>query len=291
MEVVQQAWGWLDERITAEVHTLWRWGSGTELTSTSSTRGLPFVDSPAPIVVAVAIYLTIVVGGLLWINANNLKPREKEPVPLQALVLVHNLFCFALSLYMCVGIVREAIIHKYTFWGNPYNPKEKEMALLLYLFYMSKYVEFMDTIIMIMKRNTRQITFLHVYHHSSISLIWWAIAHHAPGGEAYFSAALNSGVHVFMYAYYFLSAILRNNPKVRAKYLFWGKYLTQLQMFQFMLNLMQAHYDLKHQRGPQFLITILFYYMISLLMLFGNFYVQKYIMSPSKSKKGGKKTE
>lgn len=38
-------------------------------------------------------------------------------------------------------------------------------------------------IIMIMKRNTRQITFLHVYHHSSISLIWWAIAHHAPGGE------------------------------------------------------------------------------------------------------------
>jgi len=113
MEVVQQAWGWLDERITAEVHTLWRWGSGTELTSTSSTRGLPFVDSPAPIVVAVAIYLTIVVGGLLWINANNLKPREKEPVPLQALVLVHNLFCFALSLYMCVGIVREAIIHKY----------------------------------------------------------------------------------------------------------------------------------------------------------------------------------
>ena len=113
MEVVQQAWGWLDERITAEVHSLWRWGSGTELTSTSSTRGLPFVDSPAPIVVAVTIYLTIVIGGLLWINANNLKPREKEPAPLQALVLVHNLFCFALSLYMCVGIIREAIFHKY----------------------------------------------------------------------------------------------------------------------------------------------------------------------------------
>ena len=36
---------------------------------------------------------------------------------------------------------------------------------------------------MVMKRSTRQISILHVYHHSSISLIWWAIAHHAPGGE------------------------------------------------------------------------------------------------------------
>jgi hypothetical protein len=78
-------------------------------------------------------------------------------------------------------------------------------------------------IIMVLKRNTRQITFLHVYHHSSIALIWWIIAYHAPGGEAYFSAALNSGVHVFMYLYYFLAAVLRGNEKVRRKYLFWGK--------------------------------------------------------------------
>jgi elongation of very long chain fatty acids protein 4 len=57
------------------------------------------------------------------------------------------------------------------------------MAILVYMFYMSKYVEFMDTIIMVLKRNMRQITFLHVYHHSSIALIWWIIAYHAPGGE------------------------------------------------------------------------------------------------------------
>jgi hypothetical protein len=36
---------------------------------------------------------------------------------------------------------------------------------------------------MVLKRNVRQITFLHVYHHSSIALIWWIIAYHAPGGE------------------------------------------------------------------------------------------------------------
>jgi hypothetical protein len=45
-----------------------------------------------------------------------------------------------------------------------------------------RYLEWLQ-IIMVLKRNTRQITFLHVYHHSSIALIWWIIAYHAPGGE------------------------------------------------------------------------------------------------------------
>lgn len=139
-------------------------------------------------------------------------------------------------------------------------------------------------IIMLLKRNLRQVTVLHVYHHVSIAFIWWMIAHHAPGGDgkglsirfcqsrllkiwfnhfifktwkmyllsiiclstgccsfykyswgcrcfdclvfllpAYFSAAINSAVHVFMYLYYFLSALFRSNDKARRKYLFWGK--------------------------------------------------------------------
>lgn len=40
---------------------------------------------------------------------------------------------------------------------------------------------------------------------------------------AYFSAAVNSGVHVFMYFYYLVSALLRNNERARRKYLFWGR--------------------------------------------------------------------
>jgi hypothetical protein len=36
---------------------------------------------------------------------------------------------------------------------------------------------------MILKRNVRQVTLLHVYHHVSIAIIWWMIAHQAPGGD------------------------------------------------------------------------------------------------------------
>ena len=41
----------------------------------------------------------------------------------------------------------------------------------------------LEQIIMILKHNVRQVTVLHVYHHVSIAIIWWMIAHHAPGGD------------------------------------------------------------------------------------------------------------
>jgi hypothetical protein len=63
-------------------------------------------------------------------------------------------------------------------------------------------------------------------------------------------------------------------------------------MFQFGLNLLQAYYDRKvHAPYPPFLITILFYYMISLLVLFANFYVHKYVMSSPKGKQKTSKAE
>lgn len=110
--MLQRGWDVLDARVAGGVFGILRKEFGVELTGTPTTQGLPLVDSPTPIVLAVTVYLCVVLGGLVWINANDLKPRVKEPAALQALVLVHNFFCFALSLYMCVGIVYEAIIHK-----------------------------------------------------------------------------------------------------------------------------------------------------------------------------------
>lgn len=112
MEVVERLYREVDVHVTQGVYALLRNVFGTELTSTPTTKGLPTVDSPTPIIIGVTLYLTIVIGGLIWIKARDLKPRTQEPLLLQALVLVHNLFCFALSLYMCVGITYQAITHR-----------------------------------------------------------------------------------------------------------------------------------------------------------------------------------
>ena len=42
--------------------------------------------------------------------------------------------------------------------------------------------EFMDTLIMILRKKNNQISFLHVYHHASTFGSWWAAVNFAPGG-------------------------------------------------------------------------------------------------------------
>jgi hypothetical protein len=45
---------------------------------------------------------------------------------------------------------------------------------------------------MLLKRNIRQVSVLHVYHHCSVPVIWWLITYHAPGGEGKIAFAVQA---------------------------------------------------------------------------------------------------
>jgi len=93
--------------------------------------------------------------------------KQKEPMKLKWVATVHNIHLTLLSLYMCIECIRQAVTNNYSLWGNGVDdsPKGYGMARILWIFYVSKVVEFGDTIIMALKKNFHQITFLHVYHH------------------------------------------------------------------------------------------------------------------------------
>ncbi|KAL3200657.1 hypothetical protein MRX96_012938 [Rhipicephalus microplus] len=57
--------------------------------------------------------------------------------------------------------------------------------------------------------------------------------------------ALNTFVHVVMYTYYFLSSI---GPKAQ-KYLWWKRYLTQLQITQFIVAMVHGSIPLFYDCG------------------------------------------
>ena len=116
---------------------------------------------------------------------------------------------------------------------------------------------------------------LQVYHHSTILVL---------GDYSYKTAAwppvaamvgLNSMVHVFLYAYYARSAITGQVAKK------WKKMLTQLQIFQFLLGLVECTIGYFYHG---FCIHGIFYG-LSMFLLFSNFYYWAYIVASPQSKK------
>ena len=93
---------------------------------------------------------------------------------------------------------------------------------------------------------------------------------------AWYSVFLNSLVHVFMYSYYLAASLLGGNDAAKKKYLWWGRYLTMFQMFQFITMMAQAAYTWHYSPYPAALSKLLFYYMQTLLALFLHFFLVKY---------------
>lgn len=54
----------------------------------------------------------------------------------------------------------------------------------------------------------------------------WGAVKYMPGGHAIFIGFINSFVHIIMYSYYMFAAM---GPQFQ-KYLWWKKYITNLQM-------------------------------------------------------------
>ncbi|KAG1658192.1 Elongation of very long chain fatty acids protein 4 [Nymphon striatum] len=147
-------------------------------------------------------------------------------------------------------------------------------ASALWWYYISKLVEFFDTFFFISRKKNSQLSFLHIYHHSTMFVLWWIGVKWVPGGSAVPGALLNSFVHVLMYLYYGLSAF---GPRIQ-KYLWWKRYLTIIQLTQFTAALIAGVYaiimDCKFPLWMQYALVL---YMCSFIILFGNFYWKEYV--------------
>ncbi len=52
---------------------------------------------------------------------------------------------------------------------------EMKVTNALWFYFFSKAIEFMDTIFMVVRKRFTQITFLHVFHHFTMLIIWWIV--------------------------------------------------------------------------------------------------------------------
>uniref|UniRef100_A0A287D085 Elongation of very long chain fatty acids protein n=1 Tax=Ictidomys tridecemlineatus TaxID=43179 RepID=A0A287D085_ICTTR len=146
-------------------------------------------------------------------------------------------------------------------------------AAALWWYFVSKGVEYLDTVFFILRKKNNQVSFLHVYHHCTMFTLWWIGIKWVAGGQAFFGAQMNSFIHVIMYSYYGLTAF---GPWIQ-KYLWWKRYLTMLQLVQFHVTIGHTALSLYTDCPfPKWMHWALIAYAISFIFLFLNFYVRTY---------------
>ncbi|TDG51454.1 hypothetical protein AWZ03_002249 [Drosophila navojoa] len=217
------------------------------------TRDYPLMSSPFPtIAISLAYaYFVKVLGPKLMEN--------RKPFELRKVLIVYN--------------AAQVIFSAWLFYETAYG---------CWWYYFSKFTEFFDTFFFVMRKRYDQVSTLHVIHHGIMPVsVWWGVKF-TPGGHSTFFGFLNTFVHIFMYAYYMLAAM---GPKVQ-RYLWWKKYLTVMQMIQFVLVMVHSFQlffknDCNYPIGFAYFIgahAVMFYF------LFSNFYKRAYVQRDGKDK-------
>ena len=168
--------------------------------------------------------------------------RDRAPYTLKGAMMAYNLLQVIISTY----IVLEGWDAG---WGRHYSwicqnveagleqgSTAMRMVSVSHVYFINKYIEFGDTIFFVLRKKNNQISLLHVYHHAIMPLYAWIQVRFLPGGHEIFVGLMNSFVHMVMYSYYLLSAL---GPRMQP-YLWWKKYLTQLQLIQFTIAIVRT---------------------------------------------------
>jgi len=257
----------------------------------SSVKNFRFVPNELPlgswnaVIFSILLYLSVIFGLQRFM-------KDRKRFELSGFVLFHNLWLSMLSLVMGLGILYEVFtvlpsnlsygmspMSKLSFIGERLLcDSEKKLhsgmaAIWYYIFFLSKFYEFIDTVIIALKKN--RIIFLHVYHHC-ITLVLVFVMMSYQVAISWVAITANALVHVPMYYYYAISSLGMTVP--------WKRYITLMQIIQFVVDVSANaftiiyYYHLKNLpcSGPEWAWWFGQAVIISFLILFIAFYNKSY---------------
>ncbi|MGH0119568.1 UNVERIFIED_CONTAM: hypothetical protein FKN15_032393 [Acipenser sinensis] len=262
----------------------------------------PMMQSPT-------LMTSILVGYVIFVL--KVGPRfmaNRKPYDLKGVMVAYNFFLVAFSIFIVYEFLMSGWATDYTWKCDPVDfsnsPQGLRMVRVAWFFLFSKFIELLDTVFFVLRKKNSQVTFLHVFHHSVMPWTWWWGVKFGPeavtqraflktkeltslrggilacvflslGGIGSFHAMVNSVVHVIMYFYYGLSAA---GPRFQ-KYLWWKKYMTAIQLVQFVLvSLHVTQYYFMDKCDYQFplFVHLVWIYGTFFFVLFSNFWYQSY---------------
>lgn len=198
---------------------------------------------------------------------------KKEPININKyLIMGYNITNSLINLYVAIRLSKY-ILNSSIGMNIPIDDTVK---YCMYIHYLCKYLDFTDTVIMILKHNWKQVNILQLFHHATIGVVWlWVYNEsHNVSSTVAFGVFANSFIHFLMYLHYFVTTMGINNP--------FKRYMTMLQMIQFSMGLIHAIYAPYYQPELIKFGIVQALYMVIMLILF-YIYVYK---TPTKTDSG-----
>ncbi|XP_015368990.1 PREDICTED: elongation of very long chain fatty acids protein 4-like isoform X3 [Diuraphis noxia] len=222
----------LDYNLSTLFEQVEHFNQWTESLSDSRTRGWWMVNSVFTTFTIALCYLLIV-----WLTPLYMKNRTAYN--LRNVLIIYNIIMIITNLFIIIEMILMTTKLNYSWMCQPitYVNAEAELriATAVWLYYIVKFFELLDTIFLILRKKDNQLSFLHVYHHSTMFIFSWLGTKYVPGGSAFlpaqFSFALPLGI---------------NAIQSECKWPLWMKYL-------------------------------FVFYIITMLILFGDFYKKNYV--------------
>ncbi|XP_034106052.2 elongation of very long chain fatty acids protein F-like [Drosophila albomicans] len=239
---------------------------------------LPFLDSAWPTTILLFSYLAFV---LKW---GKIFMEDRRPFNLTKILIWYNIFQVIYNFLMfSAGVYVFLIKPIYDLRCMPTialdHPNKNTERVLGYIYFINKIIDLLDTIFFVLRKSYKQITVLHVFHHVlMVFVIYWVVRFYGVGGQFMVMGLLNTFVHTVMYFYYMVSA---KYSGLKGS-IWWKKYITLIQIIQFIIVLSQSVYiyffnsQCKFPTSLQFLISSCASLFI---VMFTSFYIKTYTTS------------
>ncbi|KAF9407722.1 hypothetical protein HW555_012342 [Spodoptera exigua] len=244
------------------------------------TNSFPLVSNPLPIIIIMYLYHRFVRS---WGPAYMAK---REPYNLKNVIILYNIIQIGLSAYLTAQcLTRLYLSGYYSLWCQKIiyedTPLERVVVSRVWLYYMIKVLDLLDTIFFVLRKKFNQVSFLHVYHHLGMCLLGFIGTKYVPGGHGIMLGFINSMVHAVMYSYYLISIV---RPQWVRQW--WKKYITQLQILQFIILILHFGHVLFEPscEYPKWVSFMFLPHNIFILFLFSDFYIKEYILKKNKNK-------
>ena len=193
-----------------------------------------------------------------------------SPNTIYAFSLIHNFGLHVFSFYTFAQLFR-ILITKGVSCESGFYFDSPGVRWILFLFYLSKYYEYVDTMILYAKK--KQPIFLQKFHHIGATIVWHlGFVYEFEG--VYFASLINSGIHTVMYGYYFLSLFENIRPIIN-KYKI---YITSAQVGQLVFGFvaLPLFYYGKESLVIRRVIIVFDVYIGCLIALFLQFMIKNY---------------